>query len=92
MTRRSTLRWICGTVATVAILLSAPEDLSAQDSVDVIFRYTPPTAQSSVYVTGEFAGWVSTTFPMSAQGGNLFTRTIRLRIGGGGATVPGAYQ
>ncbi|MBI3577929.1 MAG: hypothetical protein HY089_00795, partial [Ignavibacteriales bacterium] len=67
---------------------------SAQDSVDVVFRYTPPTAQSSVWLPGEFNGWnPPTQWPMTPIGNNTFTRKVRLRVGGQpGGGVAGAYQ
>ncbi len=75
--------------------------LSAQeDSVDVIFYYSPDSPASNVYLPGEFNGWTignntRMTFN-SAQ--NRWERTYRLRVGGpnpppnpsGG--IPGAYQ
>jgi 1,4-alpha-glucan branching enzyme len=66
-----------------------------QDSVDVSFRYET-SGKSSVYVTGEFIGWNPTALPMNNVGGDLWTRTERLAIGGNpnppAVGIPGAWQ
>jgi glycosidase len=65
----------------------------AQDSVDVTFRYNISGFPSGVSVPGEFNGWNNTAWPMSYQGGTLWIRNARLRVGGQvGGGVPGAYQ
>jgi cyclomaltodextrinase / maltogenic alpha-amylase / neopullulanase len=65
----------------------------SQDSVDVTFRYTPPTSQSSVYLVGEFNVWNNQAWPMASIGNNTFIRTVRLAVGGfPGGGIAGAYQ
>jgi glycosidase len=74
-------------------LLFVAETLYAQDSVDVTFRYSPPTAQSLVYLVGEFNGWNNQAWPMTPMGNNTFIKTARLALGGApGGRVTGAYQ
>jgi cyclomaltodextrinase / maltogenic alpha-amylase / neopullulanase len=64
----------------------------AQDSVDVTFRWNI-SGQAGYSVPGEFNGWNSAAWPMVYQGGTLWTRSARLRVGGQpGGTVSGAYQ
>jgi glycosidase len=77
----------------VALLSVLPATfLVAQDSVDVTFRWTT-SGQSGYSVPGEFNGWNNTAWPMTNQGGNLWTRNARLRIGGQpGGLIPGAFQ
>jgi len=53
----------------------------AQDSVDVTFRYQI-TGKTGVAVPGEFNNWTPAAAPMTNAGGDLWTRTVRLRIGG----------
>ncbi|HEX7571693.1 MAG TPA: hypothetical protein VF514_01265, partial [Bacteroidota bacterium] len=66
-----------------------------QDSVDVTFRYTNPSV-GGVTLVGEFTGWNNSLWPMTLQGGGLWTRTVRLPLGGNPAPpavgVPGAWQ
>lgn len=68
----------------------------AADSVDVIFRYSPPGAPGTVSLPGEFNSWNNASWPMSNQGGGIWTRTARLRVGGNPSPpvngVPGAWQ
>ncbi len=65
------------------------------DSVDVTFRYTI-SGQTSVSVPGEFNGWAPANGLMTNAGGNLWVRTVRLRVGGNPnpppVGVPGAWQ
>ena len=77
-----------------AILLGAAAPSTAQDSVDVTFRYQANAAHSVVTIPGEFNGWNNSAWPMTNQGGELWTRTARLRIGGPPPPqkVPGAWQ
>jgi glycosidase len=68
----------------------------AQDSVDVIFRYTKAGA-TGVTLVGEFNGWNNTSTPMNSQGDGLWTRTVRLPIGINPNAdpvkgIPGAWQ
>jgi glycosidase len=67
----------------------------AQDSVDVTFRYQI-AGKTGVSVPGEFNGWSSTAMPMTNAGGDVWTRTVRLRLGGNPAPpavgIPGAWQ
>lgn len=65
----------------------------SQDSVDVTFRYTPPTNPATVYLVGEFNGWNNQIWPMTGIGNNTFIRTARLAIDGHpGGGIKGAYQ
>ena len=67
--------------------------LQAQDSVDVTFRYSISGFPSGLSVPGEFNGWNNTAWPMNYQGGILWIRNARLRVGGQpGGGIPGAYQ
>ncbi len=65
-----------------------------QDSVDVVFRFTPPTFPAGgVFVPGEFNGWNQSLWPMQFIGGP-WIRQARLALNGrptpGG--VPYAWQ
>lgn len=67
----------------------------AQDSVDVTFRYVV-AGKAGVSVPGEFNGWNNTAAPMATTGGNVWTKTVRLREGGNpsppASGIPGAWQ
>jgi cyclomaltodextrinase len=64
----------------------------AQDSVDVTFRYVNGGV-STVGLPGEFNGWNTNAWPMTNQGGGVWTLTARLRVGGKpGGGVPGGWQ
>jgi 1,4-alpha-glucan branching enzyme len=85
-------------LALMALLLGCGWESSAQaDSVDVTFRYQI-TGQTLVSVPGEFNGWTPANGRMVDQGGGLWTRTVRLRLGGNPSPppppigVPGAWQ
>ena len=69
--------------------------LLAQDQVDVIFRYSAPSSPA-IFVRGEFNGWNDTATPMDYQGDNLWTKTVRLAVGGNPnpplVGIPGAWQ
>ena len=76
------------------IVALAAQSLLAQDSVDVTFRYTNSSV-SAAEVRGEFTSWGTNPLAMANQGNGLWTRTVRLRLGGsasGGSGVPGAWQ
>ncbi len=75
-------------ILCVVVSISLSTALS-QDSVDVTFSYTAAETVSSVSLVGEFNGWVSDTWPMTAKENGLFERTARLQVGGGTA---GAYM
>jgi cyclomaltodextrinase len=79
----------------LCFVATALQSVLAQDSVDVTFRYSRAGA-TGVTLVGEFNAWSTSSWPMSAQGNNLWTRTARLRIGGNptplSAGVPGAWQ
>jgi 1,4-alpha-glucan branching enzyme len=80
----------------VLLLLVAAATAPAQtDSVDVTFRYQI-TGQTLVSVPGEFNGWTPANARMDDQGGGLWTKTIRLRVGGNPnpppVGIPGAWQ
>jgi 1,4-alpha-glucan branching enzyme len=69
----------------------------AQDSVDVVFRYQI-AGRNNVALPGEFNNWTPAAAPMQYQGGDLWTRSERLRIGGNPNPLappigrPGAWQ
>lgn len=67
----------------------------AQEFVDVTFRYAAP-ASPTVFVVGEFNGWNNSASPMNYAGGNVWTKTIPLQLGGNpnppSVGVPGAWQ
>ena len=50
--------------------------------MDVTFRYQAASNHTVVTIPGEFNGWSNSAWPMTDQGGSLWTRTARLRIGG----------
>ncbi len=68
--------------------------LFAQDSVDVTFRYNITPFPNGLEVRGEADNWAGApAWTMQYQGGTLWIRNARLRVGGPtGAGVPGAYQ
>ncbi len=83
-------------VAAVVLCLDLSAGLiRAQDSVDVTFRFQI-SGKTGVALPGEFNSWTPAAAPMSTAGGDLWTRTVRLRIGGNPAPpangVPGAWQ
>ena len=67
----------------------------SQDSVDVVFSYTPPTfPPSGIFLAGEFNGWNSSAWPMQYAGGP-WVLTARLAVGGNpspSAGVRGAWS
>jgi glycosidase len=69
--------------------------MCAQDSVDVTFRYQI-AGKTGVALPGEFNGWTPAAAPMTSIGGDVWIRTVRLRVGGNPAPpsngVPGAWQ
>ncbi len=75
----------------IILLTLAWTAVMAQDTVDITFRYRPPTTQSAASLVGEFNGWNNTAAPMTNIGNNTFTRTVRL-LSTGAAYTPGAYQ
>jgi len=85
------------TLVSIAVALVALSTVSrGQDSVDVTFRYTNSSV-TGVTLVGEFTGWNNALWPMTSQGGGLWTRTARLLIGGNpnpaaGKTPPGSWQ
>ncbi|MBX2993085.1 MAG: T9SS type A sorting domain-containing protein [Bacteroidetes bacterium] len=80
------LLWVA---MAAAVALSA----NAQDSVDVTFRYNITGFPGGISVPGQFNGWNNTAWPMSYQGGTLWTRNARLAVGGNpGGPIVGAYQ
>lgn len=82
------------TLISVLILLYAAF-VKAQDNVDVTFRYNAPSSPT-IYLVGEFNGWNNSATPMEYQGNNLWTKTVRLLVGGNptppSVGVPGAWQ
>jgi len=93
MPRKRSIRAGALSSAAGVLILAAPAG-EAQDSVDVTFRYQASAVHSVVTVPGEFNGWNNSAWPMTNQGGELWTRTARLSIGGPPPpqTVPGAWQ
>ncbi len=82
-----------------ALILGTGMSALSQDSVDVTFRYTPPSAQSAAWLTGEFNAWSNSSWPMAAVGNNTFVRTVRLSTGGatpamftGSPYIAGAFE
>jgi len=85
------MKTMCCWIAIAALAMSG-NIVHAQDSVDVTFRYINALV-SGVTLPGEFNGWNNSAYPMSNQGGGLWTRTVRLRVGGNpSGGVPGAWQ
>jgi 1,4-alpha-glucan branching enzyme len=83
-------------VGLVLVILAGSGRMSAQaDSVDITFRYQI-TGQTQVSVPGEFNNWTPANAPMDNQGGGLWTKTVRLRLGGNPNPPPvgviGAWQ
>ncbi len=78
-----------------AFLMLFSSGLLAQDQVDVTFRYSAPS-NPAIFVVGEFNSWTNTATPMDFQGNNLWTKTVRLAVGGNptppAVGVPGAWQ
>jgi glycosidase len=82
-------------------VLSARVCFGQSDSVDVTFVYRPSGNPASVYLPGEFNGWVIGS-PVSAMTydpiQDRWEKTVRLRVGGPsplpdpGKSIPGAYQ
>jgi glycosidase len=69
--------------------------MCAQDSVDVTFRYQI-AGKTGVALPGEFNSWTPAAAPMTNIGGDVWIKTVRLRIGGNPTPpangVPGAWQ
>ena len=87
---------------TVFVFVILTNHILAQsdDSVDVTFFYYPDNNPSSVYLPGEFNGWVNNA-PSSLMSydpvNNVWFKSVRLRVGGPDPlpapfSVPGAYQ
>ncbi len=77
----------------LAVCLFITQRVDAQDSVDVTFSYQASTSISSVFLVGEFNGWDTSAWPMTAKGNGLFELTARLQIGGApGGVISGAYE
>ena len=81
----------------IAIILTLifPIFSAAQDSVDVVFSYAAPSSPT-MFLVGEFNGWNNAAMPMQYVSTNLWTRTVRLPVGGNpnppSVGVPGAWQ
>ncbi|HTO94121.1 MAG TPA: hypothetical protein VMM80_07095, partial [Bacteroidota bacterium] len=80
-----------------AMMMAAVMPLRAADSVDVTFRYSNPPATPPVLV-GDFqvpTAWSNSNpaYTMSVAGGGVWTKTVRLPLGGNPAgTLPGTWQ
>ena len=81
-------------IFTIQIIFAQPAD-----SVDVTFFYHPDDNPSTVFLPGEFNGWVlnsSSVMTLDPSTG-IWSRTVRLRVGGPAPlpaphSIPGAYQ
>jgi hypothetical protein len=95
MSGRSRIR----SLVLTAYLSLAGAGLAQIDSVDITFFYRPSGHPSTVYLPGEFNGWVLNS--RSAMTWNLaagrWEKTVRLRVGGPvplpwSGSIAGAYQ
>ncbi len=81
--------------ASVFALIFGLSATYGQDSVDVTFRYQR-IGSPTVYLVGEFNGWNNAAWPMTFNGTDTWTRTVRLPLGGNptppSVGVPGAWQ
>ncbi len=80
------MRW------AVLVCMIVVGKLFAQDSVDVTFRYEIAGFPSGLTVPGQFNGWNNAAWPMTYQGGTLWTRDARLAVGGAPSPIAGAFQ
>ncbi len=64
-----------------AVMMCVSLFAHAQDSVDVTFRYLKGSG-TPVFLVGEFNGWNTSTLPMAFDGAGVWTRTVRLPLGG----------
>jgi len=83
-------------ILVISSLVTAQQD----DSVDVTFLYYPDNNPSTVYLAGEFNGWVNNA-PSSLMSydpvNEVWYKTVRLRVSGPDPlpapfSIPGAYQ
>ncbi len=88
------------TALLLLFLLSLTLAASAQDSVDVTFRYTSTGTPTLVHVPGEFNNWANNSsgsinpgarWTMSKDANGLWSKTIRLRVGSGSGPG-GSYE
>ncbi len=81
--------------AVIAVLLAGMcTPALGQDSIDVTFRYTNPSA-GGVNLVGDFEGWNNSNpaYVMANSGGGLWVKTARLPVGGiPTGTLPGTWQ
>ena len=80
----------------VFVILTGHILAQSDDSVDVTFFYYPDNNPSSVYLPGEFNGWVNNA-PSSLMSydpvNNVWFKSVRLRVGGHAQPfIPGAYE
>jgi glycosidase len=80
------MRWV------IVLCVVLGSQVLAQDSVDVIFRFKKEGTATGVSVPGQFNGWNNTAMPMVYQGDSLWTRTVRMNVGGSPSPIPGAHQ
>ncbi len=85
---------------TLFVFLALSIALTAQDSVDVTFRYFPAGSPGLVHLPGEFNNWANNTnglinpgsrWTMDKLPDGSWQKTIRLKIGGGSGPA-GSYQ
>ena len=78
------------------LVISALVLAQQEDSVDVTFFYYTDNNWDTVYLPGEFNGWVNNS-PVSLMNfdpvKDFWYKTVRLRVGGPAQPfIPGAYQ
>lgn len=88
-------------ITPLLTILLLPMLLAAQsDSVDITFHYTSDNLPSVVHLPGEFNNWANNSagsitpnarWTMIRQPDGSWTKTMRLRVGGGSAPGP-AYE
>jgi len=85
---------------SIAVLFALAGTATAQDSVDVTFRYFPTGSPSIVHLPGEFNNWADNSngiinpdsrWTMDKQSDGSWTKTVRLEVGGGSGPG-GSYQ
>ncbi len=85
-------KFSCSIWSSLAFVALFGWNAFAQDSVDVTFRYNISGTPSGLTVPGQFNAWNNTAWPMTYQGGTLWTRDARLAVGGAPSPIAGAFQ